>query len=121
DVFARADPAADLDAAQRGQLGYLGVEDLFRQVPVRDPGPQHAARFLQRLEDHRRVPTPPQVVGAGQARWPGADDRDRGAVQLGQVAGDRILRQGEPVVAEEPLHAADPDRLVVRGPGARRL
>src|SRR5262249_23794360 len=51
----------------------------------------------------------------------GADDRDRGAVHRGQAAGDRILRQGEPVVAEEPLHAADPDRLVVRGPVARRL
>ena len=39
----------------------------------------------------------------------------------GQARLDRVLGQGQAVVAEEALHAADADRLVVRGPVAGRL
>src|SRR5690242_7171420 len=90
-------------------------------MPVRNAGPQHPARLLQRFEDYRGVAAPPQVIGAGQAGRPGADDRHGGAVRFGQVSGDRVLGQGQSVVAEEPLHAADADRLVVFAAVARGL
>src|ERR1017187_5268420 len=121
DVLAGPDPAADLDATERDQLGDLGVEDLLRQVPVRDASPEHAARLVQCLEDDAGIATPAQVVRAGQAGRTGTDDGDRGAVERGQGSGDRVLRQRQPVVTEEALDGADPDRLVVRRPVARGL
>ena len=81
DVLAGPGAGADLDAAQGQELGDLGVQDLLGQVPVRDPGPEHPARLVQRLEDHAAVPEAAQVIGGREAGRPGADDGDRGPVQ----------------------------------------
>ena len=112
---------ADLDAAQGQELGDLGVQHLLGQVPVRDPGPEHPARLVQRLEDHAAVPEAAQVIGGREAGRAGADDGDRGPVQRRQRVLDRLLGEVQAVVAEEALHAADADRLVVLGPVAGRL
>jgi hypothetical protein len=118
---ADADAAADLDAAQVKQLRDLLIQDLLGEVPGRDTSPQHAARLVQRLEDHARVASAAQVVGGGEAGRAGADDGDRRAVQRRQVGLDRVLGQLESEVAEEALDVPDADRLVVLGAVARRL
>ena len=119
----RADPdaAADLDAAQVQQLGDLSVEDLLGQVPGGDAGPQHAPGLVQGLEDDAGVALAAQVVGAAEAAGTRAHDGHRLAVQRGQVLLDRVVRELQAEVPEEPLDPADADRLVVRGPVAGGL
>jgi hypothetical protein len=98
---------------------HLGVEDVPWQPVRRDPEAHHSARPRARVADRDLVPQAREVVRGGEPGRPCADDEDTLAggfhVDLDAPATfDRL-------VAEEPLHRVDPDRLVELGSVARRL
>jgi hypothetical protein len=88
------------------------VEDFGRQAERRDVGAHQAARHTPLLEDGDRVTQGHQVVGHGQRRAAGADQRHLLAVlelgDPGQPAPDVFL-----VIRRHALQAADGDRLLL--------
>ena len=111
-VDAEAEVVPDLDAERLDALD-LGAQHLARQAVVGDADRGHAAGLGQRLEDGAVDALEPEVVGAGQAGRPGADDGDaRLARQLAQAIDLGLA------VGDEALERADGDRLVDRAAAA---
>ncbi len=108
-----ADDGVQLDLdAQFLQRVHLRLDDGLRQAELRDAVDQHAAGFVERLEDRHAVSEPGEVAGASEARRPGADDGDAPAVARRD---GRFFRVGprQPAVGREPLQAADGHRVVL--------
>ena len=100
----------DLDA-ERLQVVDLLFDDGFGQAEFGDAVHEHAAREVQRLEDGHVVPALGEVARAGEPRRAAADDGDFVPVRLrlqGQVAAVGVVPVGN-----EPLQAADGDRLAL--------
>jgi hypothetical protein len=121
DVLTDPRVALDLDAAEALDLGDLGVEHLFWQMPVGDPPSHHPSGLGKSLEDLDAITQPPQMVGARKSPWARADDRDVLAVQLRERLFDRILYQREAEVSEETLDVANADGFVMILAVTRRL
>ena len=113
DVLAKRDPVPNLDAADRqDEGGFLRGEAVDRLVGG-DAVFVEAAGFRPRLEDGRLDAGDRELMRAGEARRPGADNGDplagRRAARIGRFAcGDHRVRR----VA---LQEADRDRLAFSG------
>jgi hypothetical protein len=78
--FVNGDGASDNDIgfkfhAHGAHIVDLLANDFLRQPELRNAIHQHAADFVQRLENMHRVPFLHQIAGRGQPRRPTAYDR----------------------------------------------
>ena len=102
----------DLDAAHLEDVAALLVEHFGRQAERRNVGAHQAARTIELLEDRHRVAERRQIVGDGERRRAGADERDALAVLLRRRLGQH-LRDVIAIVGGDALEAADGDGLAV--------
>ncbi len=96
--------ALELDA-ELLELADLGVDDRVGQAEVGDAVLEHAARFVEGLEDRHVAARLGHVGRAGHARGSGADDADAEAVLLDVGNVRPALLDGE--VADPALEPAD--------------
>src|SRR5207248_2511318 len=75
EIDADVDAEAELDALLR-ELREAPLDDVLLDLEVRDAEPEQAAARLVALEDGHRVSRAVELLRAGEACGPAADDRD---------------------------------------------
>ena len=98
--------------AQGPDLVDLLLEEVGRVAVGGDAVAQHSAGVLLRLVDLDVVPEGAEVVGRGEARWPGADDADPLPRRRSDL-GPRVAAIGEAVLGRLGLQRPDEDGTVM--------
>ena len=100
------------DHAAAAQHVDFVVDNLFRQAEFRDAVHQHAAEFVQRLEDVHLVSHLDEVAGAGQAGRAAADEADFLARRGRRYRRAELSCLALPI-GDEALQIGDSDRLAL--------
>ena len=103
---------AEYAHAHAGDAGDFLRQHIARQAVGGDAEMQHAAGQRPGFVQLNRVASAGEVVGGGEAGWPGADDQDTFAGRWRGDARQPALRQGG--VAKETFDGVDADRCVQR-------
>lgn len=117
DIPAEADSAPDFSAHLLDHFDLAG-QDIARQTVLGDAVPHHAAWLGLFFEDGDLISFFQQIIGGGDAGWPGTDDRNLLPTFFSRNLRDIKFSLFFFVVTKETMQFPDGQRLVDLGTGA---